>query len=216
MEAPDEGGTGNRDPAGGVIVNVPANHPASRFSYYVTDELYRELIADFAEWQSDDRAVEDAVERDVFRRLVEREARLLDRLLYEQWFELYAPECLYWVPSTPEGGDPRTEIAVMFDDRRRLEDRIFRLRTGYAWSQAPSSRTSRLVSNVEVFTCGRDDQRMVRSNFAISEFWDGEIRVLAGWAGHRFRMIDAAWKISAKQVNLLNCDQCIRNPSIVL
>ncbi len=25
----------------------------------------------------------------------------------------------------------------------------------------------------------------------------------------------AAWKISAKQVNLLNCDQCIRNPSIV-
>ena len=90
------------------------------------------------------------------------------------------------------------------------------LRTGYAWSQAPSSRTSRIVSNVEVFTCARDDQRMVRSNFAISEFWDGEIRVLAGWTGHRFRKIDGAWKISAKQVNLLNCDQCIRNPSIIL
>ncbi len=47
------------------------------------------------------------------------------------------------------------------------------------WSQAPSSRTSRIVSNVEVFRCARDDQRMVRSNFAISEFWDGEIRVLS-------------------------------------
>jgi 3-phenylpropionate/cinnamic acid dioxygenase small subunit len=197
-------------------MNIQANHPASRFSHYVTDALYRELIADFADWQDDDRAVEDAAERDLFRRLVEREARLLDRLLYEQWIELFAPECLYWVPSTPEGGDPRTEIAVMFDDRRRLEDRIFRLRTGYAWSQAPSSRTSRIVSNVEVFTCGRDDQRMVRSNFATSEFWDGEIRVLAGWTGHRFRKIDGAWKISAKQVNLLNCDQCIRNPSIIL
>jgi benzoate/toluate 1,2-dioxygenase beta subunit len=197
-------------------MNIQSNHPASRFSYYVTDALYRELIADFADWQDDERAVEDLTERDLFRRLVEREARLLDRLLYEQWIELYAPECLYWVPSTPDGGDPRSEIAVMFDDRRRLEDRIFRLRTGYAWSQAPSSRTSRIVSNVEVFKCARDDQRMVRSNFAISEFWDGEIRVLAGWTGHRFRTVDGGWKISAKQVNLLNCDQCIRNPSIIL
>lgn len=197
-------------------MTMPAAHAASRFSYYVTDDLYRELVEDFSDWQSDDRAVEDAVERDFFRRLIEREARLLDRLLFEEWMGLYAPECIYWVPATPHGGDPRREIAVMFDDRRRLEDRIFRLRTGYAWSQAPSSRTSRIVSNVELFACRRDDQRMVRSNFAISEFWDGEIRVLAGWSGHRLRRIDGAWKISAKQVNLLNCDQCIRNPSIIL
>ena len=57
---------------------------------------------------------------------------------------------------------------------------------------------------------------MVRSNFLISEFWDGEIRALAGWTGHRFRKTDAAWLISAKQVNLIDCDQCIRNPSIIL
>jgi benzoate/toluate 1,2-dioxygenase beta subunit len=57
---------------------------------------------------------------------------------------------------------------------------------------------------------------MVRTNFAISEFWDSEVRVLAGWAGHRFRKVDNDWLISAKQINLLNCDQCIRNPSIIL
>lgn len=193
----------------------PAQHP-SRHSYYVTNDFYLELIADFSDWQVDERGVDDINERDLFRRLVEREGRLLDRLLYEQWLDLYALECAYWVPSTPSGGDPRSEIAIMFDDRRRLEDRVFRLRTGYAWSQAPSSRTSRLVSNVEVFRCKRNDQRMVRSNFAISEFWDGEIRVLAGWTGHRFRKIEGAWVISAKQVNLLDCDQSIRNPSIVL
>ena len=193
-----------------------AKYEASRRSLYVTDALYGELVADFTEWQNDERAVTDLVERDLFRRLIEREARVLDQLRYEEWLELFAPECIYWVPGTPEGGDPRREVAVMFDDRRRLEDRVFRLRTGYAWSQAPSSRTSRLVSNAEVFRCERADQRMVRSNFAISEFWDGEIRVLAGWTGHRFRKIDGAWLISAKQVNLLNCDQCIRNPSIIL
>ncbi len=192
------------------------NHDPSRFSYYVTDAFYSDLVRDFSEWQTEERTIEDPAERDRFRRLIEREARLLDQLLFEDWLKLFAPECAYWVPSTPDGGDPRREIAVMFDDRRRLEDRVYRLRTGYAWSQAPASRTSRLVSNVEVFKSESDDQRMVRSNFAISEFWDGDIRVLAGWMGHRFRKLDGAWKISAKQVNLLNCDQCIRNPSIIL
>jgi 3-phenylpropionate/cinnamic acid dioxygenase small subunit len=193
-----------------------ANYDPSRFSYYVTDAFYSELVNDFTEWQTEERAVEDPVERDRFRRFVEREARMLDRLLFEDWLKLFAPECAYWVPSTREGGDPRREIAVMFDDRRRLEDRVYRLRTGYAWSQAPSSRTSRLISNVEVFASNTLDQRMVRSNFAISEFWDGEIRMLAGWTGHRFRNLAGTWKISAKQINLLNCDQCIRNPSIIL
>lgn len=193
-----------------------AKHETSRHSHYVTDAFYGALVADFADWQTDERAIGDAGERDRFRGLIEREARLLDQLRFEEWIELFTPDCIYWVPSTPEGGDPRREISVMFDDRRRLEDRIYRLRTGYAWSQAPSSRTSRIVANVEVFGCGRDDQRMVRSNFAISEFWDGEIRALAGWAGHRFSRVDGAWLISAKQVNLLNCDQCIRNPSIIL
>jgi len=192
-----------------------ANNP-SRVSYYVTNEYYLELIADFTDWQDDALSVVDPAERDLARQLLEQEARLLDRLLYEEWLTLFTPECAYWIPSTPEGGDPRTEIAISFDDRRRLEDRVFRLRTGYAWSQAPASRTARMVSNVEVFGCGRDDQRMVRSNFSISEFWDGEIRVLAGWAAHRLRKNEGVWKISAKQVNLLNCDQCIRNPSIIL
>ena len=188
----------------------------TRHSHYVTDEFYRELIANFSDWQTDDRAIEDSVERDFFRRLLEKEARILDGLMFEDWVQMFTDDCIYWVPSTPNGGDPRSEIAVMFDDRRRLEDRIYRLRTGYAWSQAPSSRTSRIVSNVEVFACGRAEQRMVRSTFSISEFWDSQIRVLAGWCGHRFRKVDGEWKMSAKQVNLINCDQCIRNPSIIL
>lgn len=188
----------------------------SRYSYYVDDAAYQELIADFARLRSEEPDVADPVERDLFRRLIEREARLLDQLDFKAWLAFYTDECFYWVPSTPNGGDPRREIAVMFDDRRRLGDRIYRLSTGFAWSQAPSSRTVRLVSNVEVMTCDSEDQRMVRSNFQINEFWDDETRVLAGWAGHRFRKVDGGWKISAKQVNLLECDQCIRNPSIIL
>ncbi len=188
----------------------------SRSSYYVTDVLYRELIENFSGWQDDAFSVTDVAVRDEFRRLLEREARFLDQLRYDDWLAMYAAECVYWVPSTPKAGDPRREVAIMFDDRRRLEDRIYRMRTGFAWSQAPASRTVRLVTNVEVFSTVRDDARMVRSNFLISEFWGDEIRQLTGWAAHRVMRDHAGWKIQAKQVNLIECDQSIRNPSIIL
>jgi len=93
-----------------------------------------------------------------------------------EWVSAPARRCAY-------GGDPRGEIAVMFDDRRRLEDRVYRVSTGFAWSQAPSSRTARIVPNVEVFASPRGDQRMVRSNFVIHDFWDDETRQAAAMAG---------------------------------
>jgi benzoate/toluate 1,2-dioxygenase beta subunit len=194
---------------------LPAQDP-SRSSYYVSDAFYRDLVAHFTDWQRDELAVADPVERERFRMLLEREARLLDQLRYEDWLKLYAPECIYWVPSTPQAGDPRREVSVMFDDRRRLEDRVYRLRTGFAWSQAPASRTVRMISNVEVFATDSDVARMLRSNFLISEFWGDEIRLLSGWSGHRVVYQNERWEIAAKQVNLLDCDQPIRNPSIVL
>jgi 3-phenylpropionate/cinnamic acid dioxygenase small subunit len=197
-------------------MNAPAPFDPSRSSYYVDDALYRELIANFTDWQEDASAISDVAIREEFRRLLEREARLLDQLRYEDWLAMFARECIYWVPSTPTAGDPRREVSVMFDDRRRLEDRVYRLRTGFAWSQAPASRTVRLVTNVEVFVTARDDARMVRSNFLISEFWGDETRVLTGWSGYRVMREGAGWKIQAKQVNLIDCDQCIRNPSIIL
>ncbi|MDE2283249.1 MAG: aromatic-ring-hydroxylating dioxygenase subunit beta [Hyphomicrobiales bacterium] len=196
---------------------TPSQPPdPSRSSYYISDALYGELIAGFTDWQDDTRAVTDVGARDEFRRLIEREARLLDQFRYDDWLAMYLPECVYWAPSTPNAGDPRREIAVMFDDRRRLEDRIYRINTGFAWSQAPQSRTVRLVTNVEVFATATSNVRMLRSNFLISEFWDKETRMLTGWAGHRVVRSGDGWKIAAKQINLLECDQAIRNLSIIL
>ncbi|MDP2355375.1 MAG: aromatic-ring-hydroxylating dioxygenase subunit beta [Beijerinckiaceae bacterium] len=188
----------------------------SRSSYYVDGDFYRTLIERFDDWQDDARIVNDHIERDMFRGLLEREARLLDQHRYESWLKMFTPECVYWAPGRPGGGDPRTEIAVIFDDRRRLEDRIFRLCTGYAWSQAPRSRTVRLVTNVEVFSTEEANRRMVRANFIINEFWDNETRLLTGWCGYNLQNTVEGWLIQAKQINLIDCDQCIRNPSIIL
>jgi 3-phenylpropionate/cinnamic acid dioxygenase small subunit len=193
-----------------------ASRDPSRTSYYVGDELYRELIEAYADWQRDDLVVEDPRVRARFERLLHREARLLDQLKYEEWLTLYAPEFIYWVPSTPDGGDPRREVAVTFDDRRRTEDRVYRFRTGYAWSQAPPSRTVHLIGNVEVFSTAKPAVMMVRSNFHVSEFWDNATRFISGWSGHRVMEIGGRWLIQCKQVNLIECDQSLRNPSIIL
>src|ERR1700751_4223294 len=159
-------------------MTAAAQQNPSRHSFYVSDAFYRELIANFSGWQDDARAVADVAEGDRFRLLLEREARVLAQLRYDDWLALYTAECIYWVPSTPGAGDPRREISVMFDDRRRLEDRIYRMRTGFAWSQAPASGTVRLITNVEVFATTRDDARMLRSNFLIREFLGDATRIL--------------------------------------
>jgi 3-phenylpropionate/cinnamic acid dioxygenase small subunit len=191
-------------------------HDPSLSSYYVNEGLYQELVESFSDWQRDELAIADPSERDRFRMLIEREARLLDQLRFDEWLSMYAPECIYWVPGTPEAGDPRREITISFDDRRRMEDRIYRLRTGYAWSQAPKSRTVRMISNVEVFSTQQSSIRMVRSNFLISEFRVDGTRFLSGWCGHRFIENAHSWQIRVRQVNLIDCDQNLRNPSIVI
>jgi 3-phenylpropionate/cinnamic acid dioxygenase small subunit len=216
MEATDEGDaqTGRSTRAGSV--HMQTAHDPAISSYYVNDELYRKLVEDFTDWQREELVVTAPEVRDQFRLLVEREARLLDELRFDDWLAMYALECIYWVPGTPGGGDPRREIAISFDDRRRMEDRIFRLRTGYAWSQAPKSRTVRLVSNIEVFATRESAARMVRSNFLISEFRVDGTRFLSGWCGHRFVHSAQRWQIQVRQVNLIDCDRNLRNPSIVL
>ena len=179
---------------------------------YVDDAFYAELVRSFADWSGE--AIADAALRERCRMLLEREARLLDQGRFEDWLALYSAQCVYWVPATP-GGDPRREVAVAFDDRRRLEDRVYRLRTGHAWSQTPASRTVRLVGNVEVFPWKEEGLR-VRSNFLVSDFRTGETRFWSGWCGHRLRRREERFEIEVRQVNLVDCDQNLRNPSILL
>lgn len=195
---------------------MAADRDPSRTSHYVDDAFYRDLIDAFADWQSDDAEIRDPALRDECRMMLEREARLLDQSRHREWLDMYAPECLYWVPATPGGGDPRHEVAVAFDDRRRLEDRIFRLGSEYAWSQRPPSRTSRMISNVAVFATADPDIVMVRSNFLTTELQAGDRRTYAGWTGHRLARRGDGWEILVKQVNLIDCDQNLRNPSITL
>jgi hypothetical protein len=67
-----------------------------------------------------------------------------------------------------------------------------------------------------LFLTARRAVRMVRSNFLISEFRPDGVRFLSGWCGHRLIEQNGRWLIQVRQVNLIDCDQNLRNPSIIL
>ena len=69
-------------------------HDPSTSSYYVNEQLYRDLVASFTDWQRDDLAVHDPSERDQFRMLVEKEARLLDQLCFDEWLAYVFARCV--------------------------------------------------------------------------------------------------------------------------
>jgi 3-phenylpropionate/cinnamic acid dioxygenase small subunit len=180
---------------------------------YVNDALYERLIALEGMWKHPgdppSRELEVACER-----LIKREARLLDDGEFERWLELFSRECIYWIPLR-RGNDPRREVTVEFHDRRRLADRVARLRTGNAYSQIPPTRTCHLLSNLEIFASAADELA-ARANFVIQTYRLGVHRALAGWCGYLFVQEDGAWKIALKQINLIDCDEGQENNSFFL
>jgi 3-phenylpropionate/cinnamic acid dioxygenase small subunit len=182
-------------------------------SLYVNDALYERLVSLASRWKEPgdppDKDVEAACER-----LIKREARLVDDREFEKWLELFSRECIYWIPARPSN-DPRREVALEFHDRRRLEDRVARLRTASAYSQIPPTRTCHLLSNFETFSNGPREVA-ARANLIIQTYRLGVHRALAGWCGYLFVNEDSVWKIALKQINLIDCDEGQENNSFFL
>lgn len=140
-------------------------------------------------------------------RLVAIESRLLDQHAFDAWLGLLSAECAYWIPPSQPAPDLRASISLEFHDRRRLLDRITRLRTGLAFSQLPQSRTSRLFSGLEIWAApARHDEWHARCNVLIAESRAGHRRTLGGWNGFVFRREAGELKIVVKQVNLVDAD----------
>lgn len=184
----------------------------ARESRYFTPELYERLRADTRYW-SQPTAIADDDLRAAAETFLYREARLLDQGRFEEWLDLYAEECVYWIPTRPGGGDPEVEIAIALDDRRRLEDRVVWLRSAYIWSQIPRSRTVRTIGNVEAARL--DGDVLIRSNFALHDSRGHRTATHFGWYLHRVTDTGDGWRVRAKHVHLAAADQPHENTSII-
>ena len=126
------------------------------------------------------------------------EAQLLDEGRYAEWLTMLTEDVEYRIPCNGEGGDPRTEISIVYDDLARLRDRVERLGSGIAHAQSPPSKTRRLVANVQIGESS-DNQAKVVSSFMLYELRRGRDRVLAGRYDHQMRFEDGRWKIAARR-----------------
>jgi len=181
---------------------------------YVDDALYDDLLAFFranAGWSGS--AAKEADQRATA--LVLQEARALDARDYETWLSLYGPRSIYWVPLYGEVGDPRTEPAIHFDDRRRLGDRVALIRTGQLHAQTPPSRTCRVISSLE---CRQNDENLIdlHSCLLIHEQRLGRRQTYAGRQIHRLARGDGGWTIRYRVVLLIDRDVSQGNTTFVL
>jgi p-cumate 2,3-dioxygenase beta subunit len=127
-----------------------------------------------------------------------REAELLDDWRLDDWLELYAADCRYYVPATDlPDGDPRVTLGLIDDDRTRLKGRVDRLKSAKAYREFPWSRVTRLITNVRV----QDDGR-VASAFAAYRYRKGDEQVLVGRYEHQLVEQDGELKIALKRIVL--------------
>ena len=105
-----------------------------------------------------------------------REGRLIDERRFDEWFDLYTEEAVYWLPM---GDDevPGLGPSVIYDDHYFLARRVYRLVHTRVFSQRPVSRTVHLISNVEVgemITAGTRPELIVYSAQVVHEVAVGQ------------------------------------------
>jgi benzoate/toluate 1,2-dioxygenase subunit beta len=137
------------------------------------------------------------------------EAKLIDEHLYDEWLGLWTEDGLYWVPCNTDDADPARQAMIIYDNRARLGERIYRLTSGAAWAQQPRSRTRRLISNVEVRL--NEGGYVVESNCIIAELRRSKQDIFAARMLHTLRPAGESFRIALKKVLLLNNDEPIDN-----
>lgn len=157
--------------------------------------------------------------------LLFEEARRLDEGELDAWLELFTDDAIYFVPNAVE--DPEHEPSLVYDDRPRMEERVFRLTRTPAHAQTPPSRTVRAISNVQVLP---DDDRTegeatVRCNVVIHEMRPGDPgqvglgspRTFAGSCVYELRRQDRGdWLIKQKKVRLLARELPLYNLTFII
>lgn len=144
-----------------------------------------------------------------------KEARLINSNQLNDWVDLFTKDCHYWIPCNDDDIDPETHVSIIYDDRSRLEERVWRLETGLAYGQQPRSKTRHFISNVEV-TGQSKEKVIVTSNVLITELRRGKQTFYSARNEHHLCWEGNDWKIKFKKIELLNNDEPLGNLSFIL
>ncbi len=147
--------------------------------------------------------------------LVYHEARLLDEQRFDEWYDLYTDDALYWVPLTRGQPDGLIHTSLLYEDKLLLKIRVERLKNPHAFAQQPRSHSQHVlqapqVESVEAIT----GLTILRTPFFYMESQLDESVLLSGVAWHHLVPTVNGLRIRLKKVELVNCDAAL--PSIQL
>jgi len=143
------------------------------------------------------------------------EARLQDEHEYDAWEELWADDGIYWIPSGGGGGDPESEMSLVYDNRSRIGLRIRQLNSGKRHSQSPRSRLCRVISNIEIVGTEKDAIRVVANALVFESNSRGETLWPARYE-YLLRRVDGDLRMSLKKVLLVNNDKPLHTLSFLI
>lgn len=149
--------------------------------------------------------------------LLYQEAALADAHRYDEWLGLWTQDLLYWVPCGADDIDPQRHVSIIYDDRKKLEQRLARLGTKHAHSQRPQSKLTRTVSNV-VLDENYDPARggAVSSRFICAEMRLDRQTLWCGRTRHVLTRENGVLRIKEKHVFLINNDAPMVNMTFVI
>jgi 3-phenylpropionate/cinnamic acid dioxygenase small subunit len=150
------------------------------------------------------------------------ESDLLDHRNYNEWYDLFTPDGIYWLPME-DGSDPHLVPSILYDDMTSLKMRVHQFSKRH-YSQRPPSRTVHSIGNVVVRGAEREDEAIVRCSVMVTELREGdyqqrglgEQRLFSGHCEYRLRKQGESLAIAMKKLLLINRESPIINLSFLL
>lgn len=138
------------------------------------------------------------------------ENRLLDERRFNEWYDLFAEDGLYWVPARPDQQDYETEASIALESKLLLKVRIDRLSHARAHSLSPQVRSLRVVQKPYVASGEKGaDLHAVSCNLFYIETQGADQLTLGAKVDYQLRDTAGQWKIVQKRVQILNADAAL-------
>jgi 3-phenylpropionate/cinnamic acid dioxygenase small subunit len=138
---------------------------------------------------------------------VYREARAIDEKRFDDWYEMFTEDAIYWMPLTRNQPDGINHNSLFYDDRLLLKVRIERLKSPRSFSQAVPSYCQHVLQQPMLERRDPDTGECVlRTPMIYVETRRDEQIVLAATAWHHLVTVDGAIRMRLKKVELVNPD----------
>lgn len=158
------------------------------------------------------------------------EADLLDARRYEDWLGLLTEDIRYWMPITRTVasdalGDEFTAEGVdanwLDEGIETLRQRVRQLATGIHWAEQPASRTTHMISHLQIASVTPDvanpKEIAARCRFLVyRNRLDDEQDFFVGKRNDTLRRVDGCWKLARRELFLDQSVMLPKNLSVFL